>query len=240
MDWKLWIIGIPTLIFTALQYLDPGRKVLSAVHFPSVPGVDVIGFLSSLGFLLLLVMGLWRVGRLEKRWKSLQAEQEQHYQSWIAARHGEIAQRIAAEYQSLKTEVDTFITTGTQVLERFPVDLLKRLEQLESKMAAVKFPGDQARAELNRLLSRGEEIFTKARVIPTDPVTGPLKTRHVDEENSRWEQEVGLWLNKVKPEFRDDFMANFYMPVFLEPRETLILRTSVRLERLRSVKASVS
>ena len=54
------------------------------------------------------------------------------------------------------------------------------------------------------------------------------------------EQEVGLWLNKVKPEFRDDFMATFYVPAYVDPRETLILRTSVRLERLRSVKASVS
>jgi hypothetical protein len=67
MDWKFWLLGIPTLVATVLQYIDPNRKLLAAVQVPSISGLlhfNVFGLLASLGWLALLTLGFHRLNGL--------------------------------------------------------------------------------------------------------------------------------------------------------------------------------
>jgi hypothetical protein len=244
MDWKVWVATVLTLMFTALQYVDPDRLVLKALHLPGVPtwaSVDVFRLLSSLGFLVLLVMGFRRLAATEKEAARVKEATKAGLEA--ADRHlGRVDERLKEMGDLAEGDGPAPFKLLEEHLGHFDQSI-RQLAEVETKVRRMEKrldPGGPAIAELDQLLTRGEELLGKARTIPQDAVLGPVEARHVLDDVFVWEREIGAWLDQVKPAFKADLVANFYVPPGADMRETAVLRVVVRLERLRSVKASLS
>jgi hypothetical protein len=117
----------------------------------------------------------------------------------------------------------------------WPLRRAAYLEVIAAVQEGTLKPGNQPRSHSgppHDFLRIGEQVVARLRVVGSEDAV-----RLVMDQESQWEQDITSWLDKRDPRAAEIFMSDFDVPreAAADLKATLIVRGSVRLERLKNI-----